>query len=160
VDAALIGGQAVNYWNEPRLTTDIDFQVAATDAVRGVIADLLVSGFKTIRNQDPGEGSGPDFAQLKHLATGINVDFLVAKTEFEAGLLARARRDPGAQVAVATPEDLIVTKLIANRRKDQIDAAALGKRPGIDWEYVERWAEVWEVADRCRGLRESLANES
>lgn len=57
-------------------------------------------------------------------------------------------------VRVATPEDLIVLKRIANRAKDQIDVLGLVALPSLDWAYVERRAAEWEVVPlqkRARG---------
>ncbi len=56
---------------------------------------------------------------------------------------------------VATAEDLIVLKLIANRPKDQVDLLALAALPGIDWSYIERWADAWNVRDVLGRLRDA-----
>jgi hypothetical protein len=75
-----------------------------------------------------------------------------AKTEFQGEILRRAAaRHDGARVA--TPEDLIVMKLIAHRPKDRIDLLGLIALPGLDWSYVERWAAEWQVRDRLDALR-------
>ena len=54
---------------------------------------------------------------------------------------------------VATASDLIVLKLIANRPKDQNDLLGLLALPTIDWPYVERWANEWDVRGLLDGLR-------
>jgi hypothetical protein len=75
-----------------------------------------------------------------------------AKTEFQREVLRRAAvRHDGSHVA--TPEDLIVMKLIAHRPKDRIDLLGLVALPGLDWSYVERWADEWQVRDRLDTLR-------
>jgi hypothetical protein len=56
---------------------------------------------------------------------------------------------------VATAEDLIVLKLIANRPKDQNDLRGLLELPDLDWPYVEHWAGEWGVLDALRRLRAS-----
>jgi len=160
LDAVLIGGQAVNTWAEPRVTMDVDLTVVARgDAIRRAVEALQNEGFVLERLQDFGQASGPDFVRLIDSRTSLGLDIQVAKTEFEDSLLARAVRSAGQSLPVASPEDLIVMKLIANRSKDQKDLFDLGAREGIDWPYVERWAEVWQVADRLVSLRAALRED-
>ena len=59
----------------------------------------------------------------------------------------------GVTIPVATPEDLIVYKLIADRPRDRDDVLAILRtqaRAGraLDWAYVERWTRFWNVSDR------------
>ena len=54
---------------------------------------------------------------------------------------------------VATKEDLIVLKLIADRPKDRIDLEGLCALDGNDWSYVERWAREWDVLGRLERFR-------
>jgi hypothetical protein len=76
----------------------------------------------------------------------------MAKTEFQREALRRAAGS-GTNPRVATPEDLIVMKLIANRAKDQIDLLGLAQLDKLDWDYIEHWAREWDVTDRLRVLR-------
>lgn len=73
--AALIGGQAVNAWAEPRFTADINVTIAADAA-----------GIAAVRQALLGHGN-----------------------------------------LIAVPE--------------------------LDWDYIQEWAEAWEVADRLATLR-------
>ncbi len=63
--------------------------------------------------------------------------------------------DALARLAVATPEDLIVMKLIANRAKDRADLDGRVRLEGLDWTYVERWAAEWEVLELLRRVRDA-----
>ena len=75
-----------------------------------------------------------------------------AKTDLQRAVIARAiRAEDG--VRVATAEDLIVLKLIANRPKDQVDLQGLVALPSLDWGYIERWAAEWEVFELLHRLR-------
>ena len=157
---ALIGGAAVNTYVEPRYTKDIDLTVAADEAaIEALVAMLTEAGFVTVRNQPGEESSGPDFVQLRREATLDIVDLIAAKTPFQTGLIERAKRGEGQWFPVATPEDLIVLKLIANRTRDHIDVDTLARQETIDWAYVEQWARTWEVEDRVAALRAALADE-
>jgi hypothetical protein len=84
----------------------------------------------------------------------IVIEIQAAKTDFQSEVIHRATRERGGRVA--TPEDLIVMKLIADRPKDAVDLAGLVRLPSIDWAYVERWAAEWGVADRLERVRSSV----
>jgi hypothetical protein len=146
-DCAVIGGVARNFWREPRYTKDVDFElVADADVFLRVRAKLTDAGYQITRIQDEAEPSGPGFVRFVRPGTPSIVEFLTAKTEFEEGIIQRAiRLDQRQPFRVATPEDVIVLKLIANRPHDQADAIELGLMEGLDWAYIKRWSEVWDV---------------
>jgi hypothetical protein len=64
----------------------------------------------------------------------------------------------GLHVPIASPEDIVVYKLLADRPRDREDIRAVLRtqaragRP-FDWDHVERWAAFWRIADRLRALR-------
>jgi hypothetical protein len=149
---ALIGGHAVNAWIEPRFTADVDFTVEADpDRIAAVQARLLEVGYRIVREVGHGQPSGPDFIRFARGVDDPPLDLQVAKTAYQAEVVRRARGN--APTAVATPEDLIVLKLIANRPKDLIDLRNLVALPALDWEYIDRWATAWDVLDRLLPLR-------
>ena len=159
--AALIGGQAVNCWVEPRITMDVDVTVLSDGpAVHTAIRLFEEAGFKVQLQQDGGGASGPDFVRLEHQATMVPVDLQVGKTEFETVVVERATRAPGLAVPVATKEDLLVLKLLASRHKDFRDLLDLGKLPDVDWDYVRYWCDIWQVTDRLENLRRMIAEDA
>ena len=153
---ALIGGQAVNVWIMPRETDDFDFVVAPDrEAIEAVEAELTALGLRHVRRQDAHGPSGPDFVQLKNVAMNLAVDIQVAKTDYQLLLLDRAVPGELSGLRVATPEDLIVLKLLAMRSQDQRDIALLVDLRGdtLDWPYIQHWAEVWDVVKELRIFR-------
>jgi len=150
---ALIGGHAVNLVLEPRFTADIDITIAADPAgLARVRAALLGAGFHTEREHGTKQVSGPDFVRFDD-DDGTIVELQTAKTAFQRSAIARANDHAG--IRVATAEDLIVFKAIANRPKDQIDLLGLARLPNIDWNYVEAHARDWGVElllERVRAL--------
>jgi hypothetical protein len=150
---ALIGGHAVNAWVVPRFTADLDFTLEADPArLRDLEDRLEAAGYRVVREIGRGLPSGPDFVQLARDSTDPPIDLQVAKTAYQGEVLRRARA-ASTGVAVATPEDLIVLKLIANRPKDLIDLRNLVALPDLDWAHIERWAAAWDVLDRLAPLR-------
>jgi hypothetical protein len=161
LEAVLIGGQARNFWAEPRTTLDYDFTTAAdAEGFQRLREALTAQGFRIVRDQGPGQPSGPDFVQLRNDATGEAIDLQAAKTAFQAGIIERGvRLDPGQPLRVATVEDLLVLKLIADRMKDQADLYDLAALKGIDWSYIEHWSQVWGINERLAGLRQAMEHE-
>ncbi len=149
---AIIGGHAVNSWLEPRFTADIDVTVAADVAELTRLRDLLSqSGYVVTREYGADLPSGPDFVRWTS-SEGDVVELQLAKTEFQEQVIRRAVvGSRGAKVA--TPEDLVVLKLIADRAKDRIDLEGLVALESLDWAYVEHWARQWDVLDRLERVR-------
>jgi hypothetical protein len=143
VAAALIGGQARNFWAEPRITRDFDFAVRADRGpVLKLIEELHRRGYVSEQEQGSDLASGPDFARLVNPVTSDAIDLQSAKTPYPEELLRRARKlDESQLLSVATPEDIIVLKLIAYHSKDVVDLAVLGVIEGLDGEYIEQWAD-------------------
>jgi hypothetical protein len=161
LEAALIGAMAVNVWCSPRVSADFDFTVRADrSAIEAALRALAERGYNQVRNQGPDLPSGPDFARLAHRETGDPVDIQTAKTQYQDLVIDRARRVSDDQpFPAATPEDLIVLKLLANRQKDWRDMVELANLPGIDWPYIEKWAATWQVEGRLAELRGRLARD-
>jgi hypothetical protein len=152
-DYAVIGGHAVNCWLEPRLTGDIDVTVAADRAqLESLRAGLLGEGFRVAREHGVEAPSGPDFMRFVSADGEIVIETQTAKTEFQREVVRRAVCTPEG-LRVATVEDLIVLKLIADRTKDQADLEGLLGLGVLDWAYVEKWAATWGVLDRLHPKR-------
>lgn len=158
---ALIGAHAVNVWLEPRFTADVDLTGASTpQEMQRLRAGLLAAGFRIVREHGAALPSGPDFVRFLARDDELLLEVQAAKTSLQRELVERAVVSPSG-LRVATVEDLIVLKLIADRPKDQGDLDGLARLPGIDWRYVERCALEWELEPRLRRLRaESAGAES
>lgn len=155
VPYAVIGGHAVNTWLEPRFTAGIDVTVQAGGAdMARLKATLATRGYVLTREHGADLPSGPDFVRFSS-PDGITIlEVQAAKTDFQREVIRRTVSAGAARVA--TREDLIVMKLIANRAKDQVDLVGLLVLPEIDWEYVEHWAKEWGVFDRLANLRQAV----
>lgn len=152
-DYAVIGAHAVNCWLEPRLTEDIDVTVATDRAPLGAFrARLLREGFRVAREHGAEAASGPDFVRFVSADGEVVIEVQAAKTEFQRELVRRAVSTPEG-LRVATVEDLIILKLIADRTKDQADLEGLLGLGALDWAHVEKWATTWGVLDRLRRKR-------
>jgi hypothetical protein len=165
VECALIGGCARNAYAEVRATKDVDFVVGVdTERYPALVEALARRGFRRATAVGAEDGGVPDL-ELFRDAVGRRVDLLFAHTEFERSALARRElREPyaGIRVAVVSPEDLVVYKLIAGRPQDRLDVLAMleafeqGGR-ALDWTYIERWCDEWQARDALERLRADLA---
>lgn len=149
----VIGGHAVNIWLEPRFTADIDVTVQASPDDTERLKDILaLEGYAVTREHGTELPSGPDFIRFRSRDGLVTLEVQAAKTEFQREAVRRALVvDSG--LRVATAEDLIVFKLIANRPKDRDDLRGLVRLPDVDWPHVERWAAEWGVLDELHRLR-------
>ncbi len=155
---ALIGGHAVNVVLEPRFTADIDVTISAdAEALARVCTELLAAGFRVERMHGDAQLSGPDFVRFVD-DDGTVLEVQTAKTALQRSVIERAIDHAG--VRVASPEDLIVFKAIANRPKDQIDLLGLVRLPNLDWAYVDAQARDWGVEGVITGVRALAASSS
>lgn len=139
---ALMGAlAAARYRRTPRLTTDADLLVESADGV----ADAFRAAGYDVRV--PGENeAAPDMLLVR--GKGDRIDLLFATVDYLRGALDRAVG------GILTVEDVIVQKLIAWRPRDRNDVASiLETGPSIDEEYVARWAQAWDVAERWTQAR-------
>ena len=157
VPYAVIGAHAVNAWAEPRFTADLDVTACATrEDMERLRRALGVGGYVERVAHGGSLPSGPDFVRFVSRDGGSIIEVQAAKTDLQRSVVDRALRLESG-LRVATVEDLLVLKLIADRPKDQGDLASLSARADIDWSYVERWCREWEIEDRLRRLRARLS---
>ena len=153
VQYAVIGAHGVNAWLEPRFTADIDITACidppAMLRLRRVFADADYAPTVEHGGHLP---SGPDFVRFASVDRLTIVEIQAAKTALQHEVVRRARASCEG-IRVATPEDLIVLKLIADRPKDRQDLLGLVALPDLDWAHVERWSAEWDVTERLAALR-------
>ncbi|EKD42129.1 MAG: hypothetical protein ACD_73C00317G0002 [uncultured bacterium] len=143
----LIGGMAVGFWGNPRYTQDMDFTVATHEVSLKPVITLLEKGkFKLIKKGD---------SQIQITGHGnlrFMADIILAEVEYQDWVVQRAQvveifKTP---VPICSAEDLIVLKLIANRRQDLLDIETILKTCALqlDKNYLKKWFEFWELNER------------
>lgn len=121
----LFGAQAVVAYGRPRLTADVDVTAELDPAAAAeLISRLSEAGFTTQVEDPAAFVERTRTLPLSHEATGLPVDLVFAGPGLETEFLSNARllRIGGIDVPVISPEDLLVTKILAGRRKDLEDA--------------------------------------
>lgn len=138
---ALIGGYALQYLGEPRLTHDIDIQIIVDEADKAQVFRKLLAAFRA-RIEDPFEFAMQHRVLLLYASNGVPVDIVLAPPGYGTVIAHRTRQITLAPdtppIAIISPEDLIVHKLIAHRPVDLQDVQGILRRQGdaLDLEYI------------------------
>lgn len=162
-----IGGVAVQWWGEPRLTRDIDISLLTGFGAEAEPVDLLLGAYAP-RIADARQFALANRVLLLRSPGGIGIDVSLAALPYEELAIGRAvlvELMPGRTLRLCSAEDLIVMKLFAGRETDVRDARSVAVRQGarLDWGYVDthlaEFADLSadpDVMTRLRRLRASV----
>jgi hypothetical protein len=152
------GSVAASTYGEPRFTNDIDIVIglppgsATSFCLQFPSPDFYLSE-EAVRDaiRRPGQFN------LIHPASGIKVDFMVARQDrFDTSRFGRTRAiaiTPARDVRFAAPEDVLLKKLeffrAGGSEKHLRDIAGMLRVSGhlIDFEYLRRWAEELDLTE-------------
>ncbi len=148
LDYAIIGGIAVSVWSRPRATVDVDVLIAMKSKNFKKLIDILGSE-KFLTHDEIME-----FRRMKFLRAlypvgddFITVDFVFSDEDFFMNVINRGREIDfeGKKIKIATPEDIILLKLMSGREHDFIDAKNIAEVQKIDKNYIKNWAEKLQL---------------
>ncbi|HEY0481818.1 MAG TPA: nucleotidyl transferase AbiEii/AbiGii toxin family protein [Kofleriaceae bacterium] len=123
----VFGAQAVNLHGFPRATADLDLTIDLAELPpRALIAKLEKAGFSA-RFSDDEFIAATRVIPMVHRATKLPIDLVIAGPGLEQRFLDEVQLHPigNRRVPVLSPENLIVTKLLAARPKDLEDVREL-----------------------------------
>ena len=145
----VIGGQAVLLYGEPRFTKDIDVTLGVSlDRLDDVVAMAESAGFELL--VDPQTFTRETMVlPCQEPESGIRLDLVLSHSAYEQQALARARivETGGESVRFASPEDLIVHKVVAGRPRDLEDVRMiLLKNPDVDRGLIVQCLDEFERA--------------
>jgi hypothetical protein len=154
---AVMGGFAVRTWGIPRPTYDADLAIAADDSeLIQLLEALRRAGFEV--PEEHARGFVDSLAGIGKLKVTRfegrsvwEIDLFLARGPFLESAISRRKRvrPAGRQAWVLAPEDLILLKLLAYRRKDQLDVEEILKvTRNVDSGYLRDWARKLGVSDR------------
>jgi predicted nucleotidyltransferase len=160
----IIGGQAVLLYGEPRLTRDVDVTLGAgPERLPDLLAIASECGWKVLP-EDAAKFVAETFVLPCHdPSSDLRLDFIFSFSPFERQAIERAREVRVGESAVrfASPEDVVILKIVAGRARDLEDARSiLAKNPSLDLGYVRRWlsqiddALTGALLERFDGLRQ------
>jgi hypothetical protein len=163
IDYMLTGSMAMAFYAAPRMTRDIDIiiNVSMIDVER--IVTLFQNDFyidaASIRQAVQGHG----MFNAIHTDSIIKVDFIVRKDEeYRIEEFSRKRMIDldGLQLAVAAPEDLVLSKLIwAHQSQSDLQMKdvrlILQSSKDLDMPYLEKWSQSLGVKSLLRKAQEN-----
>jgi hypothetical protein len=159
------GSTATIFYGEPRFTADIDVVVdLPTERVAELVAVFDVDEFyldeESVRSALARRGQ----FNIIHPASGLKVDVVIpGGSDFDRNRFLRGRRvrpNPAYEATFASPEDVILMKLVYYRdggsEKHLRDITGVLKISGdeLDRGYLDEWAERLGVADVWRAVLE------
>jgi hypothetical protein len=147
----LFGAQAVQVWGAPRLTADVDVTVQlGVQDFAGFVARMQKKGFELRVRDVDGFVKKTRVFPFVHRASEIPVDVVLAGPGLEEEFLKRARPVDLGDVAlpVISPEDLIVTKVLAGRPKDLEDIRGVlrARLETLDLAHIRRLLQLLQQA--------------
>lgn len=147
----LFGAQAVIVWGRPRMSADVDVTVELSPAdTSDFVRTMREAGFE-LRIEDPENFVARTRAlPFLHRSTRMPLDVVLAGPGLEEQFLERARPVAleGLTVPVMSPEDLVVTKILAGRPKDLEDFRGIvqEQRETLDASRVREVLDLLEQA--------------
>jgi hypothetical protein len=154
IQYVVVGGIAAGLQGEPRATLDVDI---VTFLPKHDLERLIKSFTRNKVRLSPAtirrKASRDTFFRLFLARTQI--DFIVGASGFEFDVLTRRKWRTlfGVRIPIASPEDLILMKLVAGRPRDWQDALSIRIRHGsrLDMGHLRAWARRLKV-QRGRGF--------
>jgi hypothetical protein len=153
---AIMGGFAARAWGLPRPTFDAEIAIdVEADKLQSLFDALEAQGFSVPAEHRTGfldVIGGFKKAQVNYLFDRHvwHTDLVVARGEFLTTALRRARPATiaGKPLRVMAPEDIIILKLIAKRRKDLADVEEIVSLcKDLDVDYLRDWAGRLSVGE-------------
>ena len=149
----LIGGQAVLLYGEPRLTRDIDITLGVDiDKLKNIISLAGGLALKILPENVETFVRETMVLPVVHEKTGIRIDFIFSFSPYEQQAIVKARkiRMLDRDVCFASPEDVVIHKIVAGRPRDIEDVRGiLLKMPDIDIAYTGRMGSRRNRAAVC-----------
>ncbi len=156
---AVIGGIAVRAYGIPRPTFDVDFTLAASrEKLPEVYAAVEDKGYTIPESYQTGwvdSVAGMPLVKFRFYIQdqGVDADIFLAETAYQRELLNRRRliETPDGNCWLASPEDLILLKLLASRPRDLVDVQdVLFTQGQLDEAYMQTWATRLGVEETLR----------
>lgn len=146
----IVGGQAVLVHGEPRLTRDIDVTLGIdVDRLDDLLAIVKHAGWNVLVQAPRDFTRKTMVLPCEDSASGVRLDFIFSNSSYEHQAMARSttRKVGKTEVRFASPEDLVIHKVVAGRPRDSEDVrSVLLKNPQVDVTYIRHWLEVLGAA--------------
>jgi hypothetical protein len=148
----VIGGIANAVWGEPRVTLDIDVTIWVPVSEASKIVSLLETVCRPLV-PDPADFVQRTSVLPMQAKSDVRIDLIFGSLPFEKEAIERTVEVEVSETSVrfATPEDLIITKIVSERQRDADDVRAIlsRQRSRLDFTYLDpRIRELSGVLER------------
>lgn len=163
---AVMGGLAVRAYAIPRATEDIDLTLEIAREQLPELYDALEEQNYSV--PEPYRSGWVDQVKRMHMIKlrryvghhSIDVDLFLAESAYQEEVLARRQMADveGRRLWIASPEDLVLLKLVSGRPRDWIDVAdVLFTQGELNVEYMRHWAAQLGIENELeRALAQKL----
>ena len=160
VEYALMGGLAVRVWALPRATFDVDIQISCEDdKLKKLLAAFEEKGFYVPEYHSKGFVDKLDQmrkvkAQKYYEGHAFDIDVFIVATEFDKTAFQRRKKVTiyNKEIQVLSPEDLILYKLVAGRKKDLLAIEEIIMMVNVDTQYLRQWAKKLSVSQELEDI--------
>ncbi len=147
ISYAVIGGLAVQYWGEPRVTRDVDATVLVPQEIQKTLVYELLEKFPA-RIENPIDFAIKNRVLLVRSSSGWNMDISFGLPGYEEEVMRRAvdcNIGSGRTIKFCSAEDLIIHKAVAGRPQDEFDISGIIYRQGqkLDDVYILKWLNIF-----------------
>jgi hypothetical protein len=149
-DYVLYGGLAAALWGEPRYTEDVDLVLFLPERhAHKFLRQAAQHGFAVDEDLAIQQIQVSGWARLPlgDAKSPWHLDLTLGDSPFDKSALLRKKKVElfGRSVWVASPEDLLVYKLVSWRDRDVMDVRAIvSRQTSLDRAYLRKWAAWWE----------------
>lgn len=144
----VIGGQAVLLYGEPRMTKDIDITLGiGIDQLLDILDIIQNIPLKVLPDDINSFVKRTMVLPALHEKTGIRVDFIFSFSLYEKEAIIKTKKVllNNVNVNFASPEDVIIHKILAHRARDIEDVRSiLLKNIDINKKYITKWLKEFE----------------
>ncbi|MBV8881280.1 MAG: nucleotidyl transferase AbiEii/AbiGii toxin family protein [Planctomycetaceae bacterium] len=148
-DYLLYGGLAAALWGDPRYTEDVDFVLFLPERhAYKFLREAARHGFSVDEDLAIQQIQVSGWARLPFggAKSPWHLDLTLGDSPFDKSALARRKEETlfERKVWVASPEDLLIYKLVSWRDRDVMDVHAVVQRQKtLDRAYLRKWASWW-----------------
>ena len=147
VDYMIVGGFAVNFYNRARFTVDIDFVLQIHPHHVERILQHFPDWMPFLESFEESASKGQVF-NITDFETGVRYDFMTYQdSDYNWTAFERRRKVDflGIECMIASPEDLIISKLIwcsiSKSEKQLADITFLLEEVDLDYQYLKLWTQ-------------------
>lgn len=150
LDWCLFGGLAMQVYKRIRATKDVDLMVEIFPYnTSNLIVCIEKAGFKFDRKRGKIKINGFELFRFIYTDEETNfeifIDLVTAATDYQRRILLRKKQTDffGMKINIASVEDIILLKVLADRPIDLVDAQVLleENKEDIDKNYLRSWAK-------------------